>query len=87
MNRKDLLKIARELRALIGAHAKLIGRHAPQDVYLRAQADSDTATRSARYIAEHYTSRADIRAAFLRACGLDAEARAAQMNLPRILAL
>ena len=85
MNRKQAQTIAQTLRALIGAHMKLIGTYAPHDVYARAESESYQAKNQARYLAAHYFTRTDERAAFLRACGLDALARDAQAGLPVLL--
>ena len=67
------LKSARRFQARIGRPLRLIGQPGlTQDEYLRAEADSDEALRSARYFAQYY---AQDRANYLSACGLLAEAR------------
>ena len=46
MNIKTIIRIAKPLRAVIGAHARLIGTGCDNSVYQRARADSDLAVRA-----------------------------------------
>lgn len=92
MNARQLSAIARTLKRAIEGELRAISQTTSPDgisadEYNAAWSAARLATNQARYIAQYHATRADERAAFLRACGLDALAREAQMNLPRNLSL
>ena len=59
MHIKTIIRIAKPLRKVIGAHAHLIGTYCDHDVYQRAQADSDLAVQQAKYLIQHLADRHD----------------------------
>ena len=59
MNIKAIIRIAKPLRAVIGAHAKLIGTGVDNEVYQRARADSDLAVQQAKYLIMQLDNRHD----------------------------
>lgn len=69
MHIKTIIRIARPLRAVIGAHARLIGTGCDTSVYQRARADSDIAVQQAKYLIQHLNSRHDA-VLFARAVGM-----------------
>jgi hypothetical protein len=71
MNIKTIIRIAKPLRAVIGAHARLIGTGCDNSVYQRARADSDLAVQQAKYLIQYLNSRHDA-ALFARAVGMPA---------------
>ena len=71
MNAKTIIRIAKPLRAVIGAHARLIGTGCDNSVYQRARADSDLAVQQAKYLIQYLNSRHDA-AVFARAVGMPA---------------
>jgi hypothetical protein len=71
MNIKTIIRIAKPLRAVIGAHARLIGTGCDNSVYQRARADSDLAVQQAKYLIQYLNNRHDA-AIFARAVGMPA---------------
>lgn len=69
MNIKTIIRMAKPLRAVIGAHAHLIGTGCDADVYQRARADSDLAVQQAKYLIQHLDNRHDA-VLFARAVGM-----------------
>ena len=59
MHIKNIIRIAKPLRSVIGAHAKLIGTGVDNAVYQRARADSDLAIQQAKYLIMQLDSRHD----------------------------
>ena len=59
MNTKTIIRMAKPLRAVIGAHVHLIGTGCDADVYQRAQADSDLAVQQAKYLIQQLANRHD----------------------------
>ena len=50
MHIKSIIRIAQPLRAVIGAHARLIGTGCDNSVYQRARANFDMAVQQAKYL-------------------------------------
>ena len=69
MNTKSIIRMARPLRAVIGAHAKLIGTGCDNATYQRARVDSDIAVDQAKYLIQHLANRHDA-TVFSRAVGM-----------------
>ena len=69
MTPRTIITMARPLKARIGAHVPLIGTGCDNDVYQRAQADSDVAVQAAKYLIQHLASRHDA-VLFARAVGM-----------------
>lgn len=69
MHIKTIIRIAQPLRAVIGAHARLIGTGCDNSVYQRARANSDLAVQQAKYLIQHLNSRHDA-VLFARAVGM-----------------
>lgn len=68
MSPRTVLRMARPIRARIGAHDRL-APGVDYDVYLRAQADSLESVSLAKYLIQHLDSRADA-VLFARAVGM-----------------
>jgi len=69
MNIKTIIRMAKPLREVIGAHAHLIGTGCDTDVYQRARADSDLAVQQAKYLIMHLDNRHDA-ATFAKVVGM-----------------
>ena len=69
MNTKTIIRMAKPLRAVIGAHVHLIGTGCDADVYRRAQADSDLAVQQAKYLIQQLANRHDA-VLFAKAVGM-----------------
>ena len=59
MHIKNIIRIAKPLRAAIRAHSVLIGTGVEHDVYQRARADSDLAAQQAKYLIMQLDNRHD----------------------------
>jgi len=59
MHIKNIIRIAKPLRAVIGAHHKLAQSYCEREIYQRSQADSDLAVQQAKYLIMHLASRHD----------------------------
>lgn len=69
MTPRSILRMARPLRARIGAHVPLIGTGVDDAVYQRTRADSDEAVSAAKYLIQHLAVRHDA-VLFARAVGM-----------------
>lgn len=69
MSPKTILRMAKPLRARIGAHARMIHTWTDHDAYERARADSEEAVSTAKYLIQHLDNRHDA-ALFARAVGM-----------------
>ena len=71
MSPRDILRIAKPLRAAIGAHYRLIGdSNVCHEDYQRARAESDLAVQRAKYLIQHLQNRHDA-VMLARAVGMD----------------
>jgi len=59
MQLKTIIRIAKPLKAVIGAHHKLAQSYCEREVYQRSQADSDLAVQQAKYLIMHLENRHD----------------------------
>ena len=60
MNPKTIARMARPLKARIGAHYRMLSEPMPgQDVYAEARRDSDEAIATAKYLIQHLANRHD----------------------------
>ena len=69
MTPRSILRMARPLRARIGAHVPLIGTGCDNDVYQRTLADSDEAVSLAKYLIQRLADR-HTAVLFARAVGM-----------------
>ena len=69
MTPKSIVRMAKPLRAIIGAHVPLIGTGCDDAVFQRARADSDEAVSKAKYLIMHLERRHDA-VLFARAVGM-----------------
>lgn len=71
MSPRDILRIAKPLRAAIGAHYRLLGdSNVRHEDYQRARAESDLAVQRAKYLIQHLQNRHDA-VMLARAVGMD----------------
>lgn len=71
MSPRNILRIAKPLRAAIGAHYRLIGDSSIcHEDYQRARAESDLAVQRAKYLIQHLQNRHDA-VMLARAVGMD----------------
>ena len=69
MQLKTIIRIAKPLKAVIGAHHKLAQSYCEREVYQRSQADSDLAVQQAKYLIMHLENRHDA-VLFAKAVGM-----------------
>ena len=69
MQLKTIIRIAKPLKAVIGAHHKLAQSYCEREIYQRSQADSDLAVQQAKYLIMHLANRHDA-VLFAKAVGM-----------------
>jgi hypothetical protein len=69
MSPRTIVRMAKPLRARIGAHVPMIGQQVDTETYQRARADSDEAVSLAKYLILHLDNRHDA-VLFARAVGM-----------------
>ena len=69
MNIKNIIRMAKPLRKVIGCHVPLIGTGCDDEVYQRARANSDLAVQQAKYLIQQLANRHDA-VLFAKAVGM-----------------
>ena len=69
MNIKNIIRMAKPIRKVIGCHVPLIGTGCDDEVYQRARADSDLAVQQAKYLIQQLANRHDA-VLFAKAVGM-----------------
>ena len=69
MNIKNIIRMAKPLRKVIGCHVPLIGTGCDDEVSQRARADSDLAVQQAKYLIQQLANRHDA-VLFAKAVGM-----------------